>query len=82
VEDSDSFRCLDSARLEGTRRFFRGSRVSSRGSYRVTLLAHLPARTVFEVPQPEVVPYEYESLLYCHPLSSQPVVYGKEYFGA
>jgi hypothetical protein len=71
---------LDSARLEDTRRFSGGFTL---GSYPVTSpLAHLPARTVFEVPQPEVVPYEYESLLYCHPLSSQPVVYRKECFGA
>jgi hypothetical protein len=34
------------------------------------------------VPKPEVVPYEYESLLYCHPLSSQPVVDRQECFGA
>jgi hypothetical protein len=34
------------------------------------------------VPKPEVVTYEYESLLYCHPLCSQPVVYRKECFGA
>jgi hypothetical protein len=46
------------------------------------LLVHLPARAVFEVPQPEVVPYEYESLLYSHPLGSQPVVYRQECFGA
>ena len=42
-------------------------------SFRSTSLAYLPARAVFEVPKPEVVPYEYESLLYSHPLSSQPV---------
>src|SRR5215208_7966239 len=29
-----------------------------------------------------MVTHEYESLLYCHPLSSQPVVYRKECFGA
>jgi hypothetical protein len=34
------------------------------------------------VPKPEVVAYEYESLLYCHPLSSQPVVDRQECFGA
>ena len=34
------------------------------------------------MPKPEVVAYEYESLLYCHPLCSQPVVYRKECFGA
>ena len=51
-------------------------------SFRSTSLAPLPARAVFEVPEPEVMAYEYESLLYCHPLSSQPVVYCKECFGA
>jgi len=51
-------------------------------SLRSTPLAYLPARAVFEVPKPEVVPYEYESLLYCHPLSSQPVVDRQECFGA
>src|SRR5829696_1970179 len=51
-------------------------------SLRSTPLAYLPARAVFEVPKPEVVPYEYESLLYCHPLSSQPVVDRKKCFGA
>jgi hypothetical protein len=34
------------------------------------------------VPQPEVVSYEYESLLYCHPLSAQPVAYRQEGLGA
>ena len=29
------------------------------GSYPVTSLAHLPARAVLEVPEPEVVTYEY-----------------------
>jgi hypothetical protein len=51
-------------------------------SLRSTSLAYLPARAVFEVPKAEVVPYEYESLLYCHPLSSQPVVDRQECFGA
>jgi hypothetical protein len=51
-------------------------------SFRSTSLAYLSARAVFEVPKPEVVPYEYESLLYCHPLSSQPVVDRQECFGA
>ena len=52
------------------------------GRYRVTPLAHLPARTVLKVPKLEVVAHEYESLLYGHPLSSQPIVYRKECFGA
>ena len=30
----------------------------AQGSYRVMLLVYLPAQAVFEVPQPEVVPYE------------------------
>src|SRR5215212_3867885 len=51
-------------------------------SFRSTSLPYLPARAVFEVPEPEVVPYEYESLLYCHPLCSQPVIDRKECFGA
>jgi hypothetical protein len=34
------------------------------------------------VPKPEVVTYEYESWLYCHPFSSQPVIYRQECFGA
>src|SRR5215212_8662167 len=75
---------LSDSVIQGPRRRSRPSAFpSKRTAVGVGLyLAHLPARAVFEVPKPEVVTYEYESLLYCHPLSSQPVVYRKECFGA